>query len=386
MGNHIKRNSSIELLKVIALFFVVLCHSLPLYKFEGSTELEGFLNLRQSTGNFNQLLLIIFSHLGQVGNALFIVPSAFFLLDNNEVKKSKIVQYIIDTFIISIIYLVVFIIIKSKLPLVFIISALLPITFNFYWFITCYILLYAIHPWLNNIIKKLEKKQLFMANLCMFLLYCVISFTLDGKYYYSHLVGFIVYYFFVAYVKMYLPRLSTDRNANLKILAFCVCGFIALIVGTNYLGIRLFVTSGLVGNFESFINPFIVGISISAFNLCRLRTWNNKIINTVSSTSLLVFVISNNNIVCSFIKPILFEYIYIHMSYRFIVVICLSIAIVTMTISVLIALIYRKTIQKIISVCITKIIKICDLISTKVFIYIDSIEDKIGGGGTSNIV
>lgn len=181
MRDYTKRNSSIELLKIIALFFVVLCHSLPLYRIGGSAELDGFLNLRQSTENLQQLLLIIFSHLGQVGNALFIVPSVFFLMENNEVKKNKIVQYIIDTFIVSVVYLIIFTIAKFELPLTFIVGALLPITFNFYWFITCYILLYAIHPWLNNIIRKLEKKQLFTANLCMFFLYCVISFALGAS-------------------------------------------------------------------------------------------------------------------------------------------------------------------------------------------------------------
>lgn len=90
MGKYKQRNSSIELLKIIALFFIVLCHSLPLYKLEGNIELTGYLNLRQGTSNVQQLLLIIFSHLGQIGNALFIVPSAYFLLDKNEVKKIKL--------------------------------------------------------------------------------------------------------------------------------------------------------------------------------------------------------------------------------------------------------------------------------------------------------
>lgn len=379
MGECKQRNSSIELMKIIALFLVVLCHSLPLYKFGGSTELDGFLNLRQSTTILQELVLIIFSHLGQVGNALFIVPSAYFLLDSNEVKKNKIIQYIMDTFIVSVIYLVIFSVIYGKLPITYIISSLLPTTFNFYWFITCYILLYAVHPWLNIVIKNLGKKQLFTANICLLFLYCVVSFVLNGKYYYSHLVGFIVYYFFVAYVKLYLPKLSGDKKVNLKIFAVSLCGFILMIVATNYIGVCFSFASGLVGNLERFINPFIVGLSISAFNLCRLKVWKNKKINIISSTSLLVFVISNNNIVCSFVKPILFENIYIYISYDYITAICVLIAIATMVISIMIALVYMKTIQKLVNIFIPPIINICSLLSTKIYAYIVSIENKSGG-------
>ena len=78
MANVIKsqRNSNIELLKIIAIFFIVLCHSLPLYKYAGVDELAGYWDLTGSISNINQVFLIFFSHLGQIGNALFIVSSA----------------------------------------------------------------------------------------------------------------------------------------------------------------------------------------------------------------------------------------------------------------------------------------------------------------------
>ncbi len=158
MSERKQRNSSIELMKIIALFFVVLCHSLPLYKIEGIQELTGYLDLSRSTISLQQLLLIVFSHLGQVGNALFIVPSAYFLLDNDEVKKEKVIQYILDTFIASIVYLVIILLSHGMISIKLLISSIFPITFNFYWFITCYILLYLIHPWLNTTIEDKKDK------------------------------------------------------------------------------------------------------------------------------------------------------------------------------------------------------------------------------------
>lgn len=375
-----KRNSSIELLKIVALFFVVLCHSIPLYKYGGATELDGYINLGQSTSSLQTLVLIVFSHLGQVGNALFIVPSAFFLLDSDRVKKEKIVQFIIDTFCVSVIYLIIFIVIKGNLPLSYITSSVLPITFNFYWFITCYIILYAIHPWLNQIIRKLEKTQLFSACLCMFVLYCLISYVLNGKYYYSHLVGFIVYYFFMGYVKLYLPALSANKKQNIKILLSCICGFIGLIVVANYLGLRVSAANGLVGILERFVNPFIVGMTISAFNLCKLKQSSNRLINRVSSTSLLVFVISNNVIVCSYAKPVLFESIYKNFSYSYIAPICLAIAAITLMASVLLAMVYMNTIQKVVIKVCGWVVLMFSSLASQVYCFIDNIEQKRGGG------
>lgn len=376
MAERKQRNSAIELMKIIALFFVVLCHSLPLYKLGGTTELTGYLNLREGATNIQQIILIIYSHLGQIGNALFLVPSAYFLLDSNDVNKNKIVQFIADTFIVSVVFLALFIIIKGNIPISFIITSLFPTTFGFYWFITCYILLYSIHPWLNTVINKLEKKQLFITCVTFFILYCGISFVLDGKYYYSQLIGFIVYYFFVSYVKLYLKNLSTNKSVNRKILLFSICGFICLIIVSSYIGVRFNVVNGLVGHFETFINPFIVGIAISLFDLCNTHNWYNKIVNGISATSLLVFVISNNQLACSFLKPNLFEYIFSNYSYSYITIICPVIAFVTLLISILISLVYSATIQKIVRKVCGKIVSICSGMTSKLFEYIDRLEIK----------
>lgn len=355
---------------------MVLCHSIPLYKLQGSIELSGYIDLKQGTANIEELFLIVCSHVGQIGNALFIVPSAYFLLNSNEVRKNKIVQFVLDTFIVSVCYLLVFaILLEDRLPVRFVVNALFPTTSLFYWFVTCYILIYAVHPWLNLIVKKLERKQLFTTNLCLFVLYCCISFALGGKYYYSQLLGFVVYYFFVAYVKLYLPNLSRDKRFNIKVFWLSLGGFIALLVVANYLGVFVNAAAGLVGRIETFMNPFIFGIAISTFNLCNRNIYYNKIINKVASTSLLVFVISNNQLVCFFAKPLLFDYIYRTFSYEYIAVICIVLATITLVISVCLSLLYMKSIRRIVDKCCGKIVSVYDVIVTKIYILIENVEN-----------
>lgn len=174
------RNSSIELLKIIALFLCVLCHSLPLYKLEYTQALSGYLNLSSSTSEIQPFLLTVFSHLGQVGNAVFLVASAYFLQNSSKVKKEKIIQYVLDVFVVSILFLAGFIVLQHRIAFRFIVDSLAPTTIGFYWFITCYILLYAIHPWLNSVIENMRQETLFRVCMVFFFLYCGIGFVLGG--------------------------------------------------------------------------------------------------------------------------------------------------------------------------------------------------------------
>ena len=153
----------------------------------------------------------------------------------------------------------------------------------------------------------------------------------------------------------------------------------------NYLGLRVSAANGLVGILERFVNPFIVGLAISAFNLCNLKQSNNKLINLISSTSLLVFVISNNTIVCSYVKPVLFEYIHKNVSYSFIAPICFGIAAIALMVSVILALVYMNTIQKVVVKVCVWVVSVCSFMTSKVYCFIDNIEQKIGGGTEQSV-
>ena len=363
-----QRNSSIEMMKIFSLFLIVLCHSVPLYKYAGLQELAGYWDLTKPTLDLQGIALIIYSHLGQIGNALFIVPSCYFLLENNIVKKDKIALYVLDTFVISIVYLAVFEILCGRVPSHYVICSLAPTTFGCYWFITCYIMLYAVHPWLNYAIEKMERKSLFIACVWMFLLYNCINFALGGKYYASQFVGFIVYYFFVAYWKLYLPNLSKNKKTNRNMLFWGLFGFIGLILTDCFLGLVFpDISHHIMKRLESFMNPFVVIICIATFNMIKLKKIHSKLINKISSTSLLVFVISNNLLVCDFVKPVFFEKVYLYGYYKYIVFVCLMAAVISFLCSIILALGYMAILRKITVVFVKKVISVLAFVGGKMY-------------------
>lgn len=110
-SNSKKRNSSIEVLKILGLILIVLSHAVPFY---GDSTNISYINLNLATKNIEEFIFIIFRNLGQIGNIIFIMCSSYFLIDSKKVNIKKIVQIILDCFIISIIYLLIYLLFRRK--------------------------------------------------------------------------------------------------------------------------------------------------------------------------------------------------------------------------------------------------------------------------------
>ena len=72
-----KRNSGIELLKVIAMAMIVLSHAIPV-------EAEGVIDLGVATTDMQSNIIRFINCFGNIGNNIFVVCSAWFLLDSKK--------------------------------------------------------------------------------------------------------------------------------------------------------------------------------------------------------------------------------------------------------------------------------------------------------------
>lgn len=294
----VNRNSSIELLKIIAIVFIIMCHSVP---YSGLINGIHFFDPTLATEKIDELLLIIFRYLGGFGNVIFIICSSYFLIDNDKVKMSKILSIIITSFFISICFLMVGILMKLNLKFDVMLKQFFPITFNNTWFITCYILLYIFHPFLNKVINNSNKKELFKINLIFFVLYSIISFIIKDNFYYNEMIGFIILYFYTAYYKKYLQK-DGIKQEN-KILCVSIILFLLMIVVTNILGLKLNIFKDKMTHWAKPLNPLTVLICFILFNkFCKINFHNRKI-NIISSLSLIVYLLHENYIFREYIKP-----------------------------------------------------------------------------------
>ena len=304
-----ERKSNIELLKLIAIVLIIVSHSVPFY---GPNDWPSFTNLDVSGTSLEHIILLFLRALGQFGNAIFIVCSAYFLVDSKKIRISKIIRIVLDTTIIS---LFLFWIIGIKLNYgydrVSLVSSIFPTIYREnYWFICCYLILYLIHPLLNIINNNLSKRKMLLLNLCMIMGYSIINIIYDKTFFYTELIGFIELYFLVAYMKKYLGEFSKSKYKNLVILIISIALEMIFILVINTLGTKIKYYNGKMQYWTNISNPFIILIAISLLNIFCNFNFKNKLINMISSTTLLVYVISDNYFIREKLKPKFFYYYY----------------------------------------------------------------------------
>ena len=81
-----RRNSSIELLKIIALMLIAISHSVPGY---GNIESSTYVDMNIASNDILKIVYVILMSLGQIGNVIFIISSAYFLIDSKNAKKEN---------------------------------------------------------------------------------------------------------------------------------------------------------------------------------------------------------------------------------------------------------------------------------------------------------
>ncbi len=346
------RNSSIELLKIIGMMLIVLCHSVPFY---GKTDALNYVDLTLATKNISEFIFIVFRNIGQIGNIIFVMCSAYFLVNSNATKTKKILYIISDCFVISILHLIIYLLIGIDISTKDIIKQILPITFSNNWFIGCYLLLYIIHPFLNKIINTTEKKNLLRINIFLIVIYCILCKILGTRYYYSNLIVFITIYFIVAYNKLYLKKFAKNFKQNVCILVLSILAFLFLLIITNILGLRIGFLSNKMLYWNSINNIFFILIGLTLLNLFSRVNYKNKIINYVSSLSLLFYVIHENALFRYYIKPIFYQIVFPYGNR--VLWVCIE-SILLFVYGIVLASIYKETLQKLVYKISDKILKV----------------------------
>ena len=166
------RESGIELLKIIAVFLIVISHVCQSVgqKPTQLTELyPKLISLGTATENIQYLILAFFRHFGALGNHIFIACSFWFLSSSVKVKWNKVITILGDIWVISIIFLSIYAYLGEPLSKSLIIKSLFPTLYANNWFATCYILIYIIHPYLNHIHN--QRKAGNIVNSCILNLY-----------------------------------------------------------------------------------------------------------------------------------------------------------------------------------------------------------------------
>ncbi len=350
-----KRNSNFELMRIIAMFLIVFFHVITHGKtIENSIYAPGIKEL------FILLKIITLVHVNS-----FVLLSGYYQ-STSTFKQKKIWKLILEVIFYDAGILLLFILL-GVIPFDknLVIEHLLPIELimNSYWFIKYYIILYILSPYINTAINSFNKKL--FRNLLLILTFfsSILPFLCGLRAIWNN--GFSLYHFIYLYLigsylrkypleKSYLAKRLSPNLLQLSLIIIFILSvmgnYILLKAGTALQGINhtLDIVSENISNTTMiYNNPFVIIQSISFFYLFKKLTFTNKIINKISSLTIGIYLIHDNQYIRMYIyKWLKIDNGYIY-SYKFIIY-TIIIAILIFIASALIELI-RQFIFKLLS-------------------------------------
>lgn len=102
-----QRQSGIELLKIIAMVLIVIAHCVQTIAESDKFVLHN-INIVQPTKDIAIFALQIFYYFGVLGNSIFFISSAWFLVDSSNIKLNKIMYIVLNNIAISVIFMLIF--------------------------------------------------------------------------------------------------------------------------------------------------------------------------------------------------------------------------------------------------------------------------------------
>lgn len=269
------RESGLELLRIIAMLFIVMHHAVMFSGVNSSNILES-------------KIFDILQIGGKLGVNLFVLISAYFMV-NKSFKLSRILKIIFETFFYSVfIYLIFIAFGKTNFTIDEFILNFFPVIFERWWFVTTFVLLMILSPFLNIIIKSVSKNLLLVISIVLFAYGVGVNEILlkVGNYlgvgltsYMNKLLWFVTLYFVASYIRLYNINLNKILNI---ILIFCV--WIFRVLFTVYSKREIW--------FEWAIGNAIMSILLLLF--FKNLKFRNKYINLIALTTFGIYLIHEN--------------------------------------------------------------------------------------------
>lgn len=149
----------------------------------------------------------------------------------------------------------------------------------------------------------------------------------------------------MAYIQLYLKDFADNVKYNFVLLIGGGIGWLGTAVIANYLGLYISCLSDKVLRWQTNYNPFLIIIAIALFNLMRKLNFTNKVINYISSLSLLVYIIHENIVLRNYCRTALWNYVYENYGYSHILLWVFIIFLIVFIFALISSIIYDKTIR-----------------------------------------
>lgn len=284
-----ERKTNIELLRIIAMILIISFH----YVYKSNFTFEEL--------SVNSFIVKVFYMFGELGVNLFILITGYFMV-TGKFSVKKLIYLIIEVNF----YYLLSILIGQKLGTIQLTTAkdymmiFFPTIHARYWFITAYIIVYILSPYLNILIQNMKKKEYQRLLMILLLIWCIIP-TIFGVFYnttenmlfYSRLIWLIVMYLVGAYIKLYpIEIFSKKRNSNLCAILTFACMLVSIVIIYKFKNIFEKLGTTEIAYFWTPNTMLMFLLSVSIFEIfLNIKMKSIKIVNIIASTTLGIYMI-----------------------------------------------------------------------------------------------
>lgn len=363
-----KRNSNLEVLRIIAMLFII-CHHFAVH---------GMKDFNLVASNPNTYVIYLLGILGKIGVVVFLLISSYFMI-NSKFTFRKLLILGGEVYFYSYLFLLIVILfpfLSQPLTIADWGVHLLPISHSAYWFVTGYIVLMLISPFLNKFIRGLSKESYIKLLLLLFLMWSIFpTFTptfmegpvatnfIGSNFQYVPIIWFVVIYFVGSYIRLHLDldKISYKKLFCVFLLSMIITYSMSCIIG--YLDIvhtqssNLAMIFGLpveaVYNDTLYLWPalenklFLFAASVALFLIfLKRKEFTNRYINYIAGSALGVYLIHDNLLIRAYLwKNVLQPISYYYSPY--LILIAITIIVGLYLICTFIDIIRRITVDKI---------------------------------------
>ena len=300
-----ERKSNFELLRIIAILFIIFHH----IAVHGGWADGGIFYPEHLSANVFFLQSLF--PLGKIGVNLFVLISGYFLINSCSKTWPKVVRLWVEMLFYSILIPLLFAIFGNRdYSLSEVFRIMTPVLHNTWWFMSCYLVMLALSPFINRMLNACDERGHLKLVLAMLILWSVIPTVVGIHLLYTDLVWFFILYILGAYIARFPNRFSSSgrRYLSFGIAVYLADILLILAVDITGFGLESERFSSFVDHISAMNSVTCLSVSLFLFLLfCKINVRQSVSINLIASLTFGIYLIHDHYLVREYIYTDLFH-------------------------------------------------------------------------------
>lgn len=260
----------------------------------------GIYNGVKGYGLYPRFAATLFYIGGALGVNIFMLISSYFLIDTKfSLKRTLRIWF--ELFFYSVVFILIGkFCMHEKYDYAAWLRAFFPVTFNAAWFVVVYIFICFISPFMNLLIKSLNKKSYAALMVVLFMSLVgvsVLTFVSPQRILFNLGTWFIFMYFTAGYIKRFSIKVLDNKIVSMAVFivsAAATCALLILFRKLGSGGSKFFEARANLPFNHEFLFMFLAAVSIFMF-FKNIDLGVNRVINFIAATAFGVYLIHDNN-------------------------------------------------------------------------------------------